>query len=142
MYELRAEQPAAWADPATRTPSFGRLLTSRILTFCLVELRKIRHDRTELYTRAIQPALWLIIFGETFSRIRAIPTGNVRYLDYLAPGIMAQSALFVAIFYGIQIIWDATRGSLRNYWQRPLLGRPWSPARPSPPASGPRARLW
>lgn len=119
MYELRAEQPAAWADPAARTPSFGRLLTSRILTFCLVELRKIRHDRTELYTRAIQPALWLIIFGETFSRIRAIPTGNVRYLDYLAPGIMAQSALFVAIFYGIQIIWERDAGILTKLLATP-----------------------
>ena len=30
---------------------------------CLVELQKLRHDRTELYTRAVQPALWLLIFG-------------------------------------------------------------------------------
>ncbi|OBA48920.1 hypothetical protein A5789_33050 [Nocardia sp. 852002-51101_SCH5132738] len=28
------------------------------------------------------------------------------YLDFLAPGIIAQSALFIAIFYGIQLIWD------------------------------------
>lgn len=49
---------------------------------------------------------------ETFSRIRAIPTGDVPYLDYLAPGIIAQSALFVAIFYGIQIIWERDAGVL------------------------------
>jgi ABC-2 type transport system permease protein len=79
---------------------------------CIVELQKIRHDRTELYTRAIQPALWLLIFGETFSRLRAIPTGKVPYLDYLAPGILAQSTLFIAIFYGIQIIWDRDAGVL------------------------------
>jgi ABC-2 type transport system permease protein len=79
---------------------------------CVVELQKIRHDRTELYTRAIQPALWLLIFGETFSRIQAIPTGDVPYLDYLAPGILAQSALFIAIFYGIQIIWERDAGVL------------------------------
>ena len=42
---------------------------------CLVELQKLRHDRTELLTRAIQPVLWLLIFGQTFSRMRAIPTG-------------------------------------------------------------------
>jgi ABC-2 type transport system permease protein len=79
---------------------------------CLVELQKLRHDRTELVTRAIQPALWLIIFGETFTRLRAIPTGSIPYLDYLAPGIMAQSALFIAIFYGIQIIWERDAGVL------------------------------
>jgi ABC-2 type transport system permease protein len=88
-------------------------LASRMVTLCWVEVRKLRHDRTELYTRAIQPALWLLIFGETFSRIHAIRTPNgISYLAYLAPGILAQSALFVSIFYGIQIIWDGTRGVL------------------------------
>jgi len=79
---------------------------------CVVELQKIRHDRTEIYTRAIQPALWLLIFGETFTRLRAIPTGNIPYLDYLAPGIIAQSAMFIAIFYGIMIIWERDSGVL------------------------------
>jgi ABC-2 type transport system permease protein len=83
-----------------------------VATFCLVELQKLRHDRTELLTRAIQPILWLVVFGVTFSHIHAIPTGSVPYLDYLAPGIIAQSALFVAIFYGIQIIWERDAGVL------------------------------
>ena len=89
-----------------------RLVLSRVLTMSLVEVQKLRHDRTELFTRAIQPALWLLIFGETFTRLRAIPTGNVPYIDYLAPGIIAQSALFVAIFYGIQVIWERDAGVL------------------------------
>jgi ABC-2 type transport system permease protein len=89
-----------------------RLLPARVVAMCIVELQKMRHDRTELYTRAIQPALWLLIFGQTFSRIRAIPTGRVPYLDYLAPGILAQSALFISIFYGIQIIWERDAGVL------------------------------
>jgi ABC-2 type transport system permease protein len=100
-------------------PDAVRLLVSRIITFCLLELRRIRHDRTELYTRAIQPALWLIIFGETFTRLRAIPTGNLPYLDYLAPGIMAQSALFIAIFFGIQIIWERDAGVLTKLLATP-----------------------
>ncbi|MEV0947693.1 ABC transporter permease [Rhodococcus sp. NPDC049939] len=97
-----------WVDASTR----GARLLSRIATFCLVELQRLRHDRSELMTRAIQPILWLVIFGETFTRIRAIPTGDVPYLDYLAPGIIAQSALFIAIFYGIQIIWERDAGVL------------------------------
>jgi len=104
-----AAPPSAWVD--SRPRAVLRLF-SRIGTFCLIELQKLRHDRTELITRAIQPVLWLVIFGQTFSRIRAIPTGNVPYLDYLAPGIIAQSALFVAIFYGIQIIWERDAGIL------------------------------
>lgn len=102
--------PVAWADrPVVGGP---RLLVSRIATFCLVELQRLSHDRSELVTRSIQPILWLVIFGKTFSRIRAIPTGDVPYLSFLAPGIIAQSALFVAIFYGIQIIWERDAGIL------------------------------
>jgi ABC-2 type transport system permease protein len=103
------------------TPLAGlRRLGSRIVTLCWVELRKIRHDRTELYTRAIQPALWLLIYGETFNRIRAIPTPRgIGYLAYLSPGILAQSALFIAIFYGIQIIWERDAGVLAKLMVTP-----------------------
>jgi ABC-2 type transport system permease protein len=41
---------------------------SRIGTMCLVELQKLRHDRTELLTRAVQPALWLVVFGNVFTQ--------------------------------------------------------------------------
>jgi ABC-2 type transport system permease protein len=102
--------PVAWAEP-TLTGRVARLF-SRIGTFCLVEIQRLRHDRSELVTRAIQPLLWLLVFGKTFSKIRAIPTGKVPYLDYLAPGIIAQSALFIAIFYGIMIIWERDSGVL------------------------------
>jgi ABC-2 type transport system permease protein len=95
-------------------------LFSRIGTLCWVEMRKIRHDRSELYTRAIQPALWLLIYGEVFTRIHAIPTpAGIPYLAYLAPGIMAQSALFIAIFYGIQIIWERDAGVLTKLMVTP-----------------------
>jgi ABC-2 type transport system permease protein len=80
------------------------------LTLAEMELRKLRHDPTELLTRAIQPALWLLVFGEVFTRIHAIPTGVLRYLDFLAPGVLAQSVLFIAIFYGIAVIWERDLG--------------------------------
>ncbi|MFF2927426.1 ABC transporter permease [Streptomyces celluloflavus] len=89
-----------------------RVLPARVVAMCVVEIQKLAHDRTELYTRAVQPALWLLIFGETFTRIKAIPTGGIPYIDYLAPGIIAQSAMFIAIFYGIMIIWERDAGIL------------------------------
>lgn len=91
-----------------------RLLPARVVAMCAVELQKLSHDRTELYTRAVQPALWLLIFGQTFTHIKAIPTGGIPYIDYLAPGIIAQSAMFIAIFYGIQIIWERDAGILNK----------------------------
>ena len=94
------------------TTRVWRQFPSRVATFCLVEIQRLRHDRTELVTRAVQPILWLLIYGETFNRLHAIPTGNVPYLAFLTPGIVAQSGLFVAIFYGIQIIWERDAGVL------------------------------
>jgi len=118
MSAAPAEPRAAWVEvPAA--PRWWRILPSRVLTFWTVELWRIRHDQQELVTRAIQPALWLLIFGETFTRLRAIPTGNVPYLDFLAPGIIAQSGLFVAIFFGIQIIWERDAGVLTKLLATP-----------------------
>ena len=93
-------------------PPIWRLFPDRVATFCLVELQKLRHDRTEMFTRAVQPVLWLVIFGQTFNRLHAIPTGGIPYLDFLAPGVIAQSGMFVAIFYGIQIVWERDAGVL------------------------------
>jgi ABC-2 type transport system permease protein len=83
------------------------------------EVRKLRHDPTDVLTRTVQPALWLLIFGEVFSRIRAIPTGQTRYIDFLAPGILSQSVLFIAIFYGIAIIWERDLGVINKFLVSP-----------------------
>jgi ABC-2 type transport system permease protein len=100
------------ASVAVAEPSIWRQFPNRVVTFCLVELQKLSHDRAEAVTRAVQPVLWMVIFGETFNRLHAIPTNGVPYLDFLAPGIIAQSSMFVAIFYGIQIIWERDAGVL------------------------------
>ena len=83
------------------------------------EVRKLRHDATDLVTRAIQPALWLLVFGEVFTRIHAIPTNGVSYLDFLAPGILAQSVLFISIFAGITIIWERDLGVIHKFLASP-----------------------
>lgn len=92
--------------PAIRAKGFMR----QCLALAEMELRKLRHDPTELVTRAVQPALWLAVFGEVFTRVHAIPTGKLRYLDFMAPGVLAQSVLFIAIFYGIAVIWERDLG--------------------------------
>jgi ABC-2 type transport system permease protein len=74
------------------------------------ELKKLLRDPTELFSRAVQPILWLVIFGQVFSRVRGIPTGNISYLAFMCPGILAQSVLFSAIFYGIAVIWERDLG--------------------------------
>lgn len=78
------------------------------------ELKKISRDPTELFSRAIQPVLWLVIFGQVFSQVRDIPTGGISYLAFMTPGILAQSVLFSAIFYGIAVIWERDLGIVQK----------------------------
>lgn len=91
----------------------------KTLVITELEVRRLRHDFTEVIARAIQPALWLLLFGEVFTKVRAISTGDVPYLDFMAPGILAQSVLFVAIFYGIGIIWERDLGIVHKFLVSP-----------------------
>jgi ABC-2 type transport system permease protein len=83
------------------------------------EVRKLIHDPVEVFVRLIQPILWLVIFGSVFNKYRLIDTGNLSYLSYLTPGVMAQSLLFTAIFYGIAITWDKDSGILAKLMVTP-----------------------
>jgi len=79
-----------------------------------VEVRKLLHDPTELVTRTIQPILWIGIFGEALSKVKAIPTSGYTYLQFITPGILTQSVTFIAIFYGLSIIWERDMGLLQK----------------------------
>ncbi|HEU4818453.1 ABC transporter permease [Janthinobacterium sp.] len=101
----------------------------QMLAVAEADVRKLRHDPLELFTRMVQPALWLLIFGQVLARTRAMPTGPVGYVAFVAPGILAQSVLFVAIFYGVSLIWERDLGILHKYLVSPapryalVLGR-------------------
>ena len=88
-------------------------------TIAELEARKLHHDQTEVLTRAVQPALWLLIFGEVLAQTRAIQTGSLPYLDFMTPGILAQSVLFIAIFFGIAVIWERDLGTLHKLLASP-----------------------
>lgn len=105
----------AWLSPLASLASF----VDKTLVIAELEVRKLRHDATELFTRAVQPALWLLVFGQVFTGIRGIPVGNLRYLDFMAPGVLAQSVLFIAIFYGVAIIWERDLGIVHKFLVSP-----------------------
>jgi ABC-2 type transport system permease protein len=104
-----ATRPAAWADPRGLV-RFGR----ESLAIAEAEIRKLVRDPTEIFSRAVQPALWLVVFGQVFSRMRAIPTGELGYVEFMAPGVLAQSVLFSAIFFGIAVIWERDLGIIHK----------------------------
>ncbi len=107
---------AAPAVPRAASADAGAALdfARQSLAIAEAELRKLGRDPTELLTRAVQPALWLIVFGEVFTHVRAIPTGSLSYIEFMAPGVLAQSVLFSAIFFGIAVIWERDLGIIHK----------------------------
>jgi ABC-2 type transport system permease protein len=108
MLAAGAERRSAWAESVERTPVFT--FAHHAIAIGAADLRKLRRDPTELLTRAVQPLLWFLVFGQVFTRTRVIPTGSLSYLEFMAPGVLAQSVLFAAIFYGIGVIWERDLG--------------------------------
>jgi ABC-2 type transport system permease protein len=83
------------------------------------EIWKLHHDPYEIFMRAAQPTLWLLLFGQVMAQVRGLGPAGSNYLDFLAPGILAQSILFAAIFYGIATIWERDLGILHRYMVSP-----------------------
>ena len=116
---------ASVSDNAFPAVAYAR----QTLAVAEADIRKLIHDPVELLTRMVQPVLWLLIFGQVFTRTRAIPTGGISYLDFMTPGVLAQSVLFGAIFYGISLIWERDLGIVHKFLVSPaarsslVLGR-------------------
>jgi ABC-2 type transport system permease protein len=85
-----------------------------MLVMIELELRRLRHDRTELYFRAVQPILWIVVFGPVMSSIKGIPTGGIPYTDFITPGVLIQSTTFLSIFYGLMMVWERDSGILKK----------------------------
>ena len=85
----------------------------------LAEVAKLRHDPTDLFSRAVQPILWLLLFGQVMSHVGGLRPDQGSYIDFLAPGVLAQSVLFVSIFYGLSAIWERDLGVLHRYMVSP-----------------------
>jgi ABC-2 type transport system permease protein len=66
-----------------------------------------------------QPILFLLAlgygFGPTYQK-----AGQGNYLEFLAPGIIAMSILFTAIFNGVELIWDRQFGFLKETLVAPV----------------------
>jgi ABC-2 type transport system permease protein len=122
-YSASARPLDASANPMATdnggTLAYLRGFIAKTLVIAELEVRKLRHDPTELLTRAVQPALWLLVFGEVLTQVKVIPTGNIPYIDFMTPGVLAQSVLFISIFYGISIVWERDLGIVQKFLASP-----------------------
>jgi ABC-2 type transport system permease protein len=77
------------------------------------QLKRYLRSKSRIVGALGQPLLYLFALGfglgPVFQR-----AGNGNYLQFLVPGIIAQSIIFTSIFSGIEVIWDRQFGFLKE----------------------------
>src|SRR4051795_3155551 len=72
----------------------------------------------------VQPAIWLLLFGQLFQGVVKIPGfGDASYIAFLTPGIVMMTALMNSGWSGTTFIQDMERGVMDR-----LLAWPVTPA--------------
>jgi ABC-2 type transport system permease protein len=85
----------------------------------LRQIKRYLRSRARIIGSLAQPLLFLVAmgfgFGPTYQK-----AGGGNYMEFLAPGIIAMSILFTALFTGIEIIWDKQFGFLKETLVAPV----------------------
>lgn len=85
----------------------------------LRQLIKYFRSRSRILGSIGQPLLFIVAFGFGFGSIYQ-KAGEGNYLQFLAPGIILMSVLFMAVFTGIDLIWDKQFGFLKETLAAPV----------------------
>jgi ABC-2 type transport system permease protein len=85
----------------------------------LRQLKRYFRSKSRIIGSLGQPLLFLLAFGFGFGSIYQ-KAGEGNYIQFLAPGIIAMSILFTAVFSGIEIIWDKQFGFLKETLVAPV----------------------
>jgi ABC-2 type transport system permease protein len=114
---------------ATGLPTRGRVagLTANARGVYIIWYRDVlryRRDRARLVSSLGQPLLFLVVFGSGLTASLGAgltaQLGNVSYVRFLFPGIVAMAVLFTAVFSAISIVWDREFGFLREVLVAPV----------------------
>lgn len=85
----------------------------------LRQLKRYARSRARIVGSLGQPILFLLALGFGFGPIYA-KAGGGNYLQFLAPGVISMSMLFMAMFSGMEIIWDRQFGFLKETLVAPV----------------------
>ena len=95
---------------------------SACLTFGWRGMLKIKHVPEQLIDVTVTPVLFLLMFTYLFGG--AVAGSTDEYLQFLLPGVLVQSVLFTAVYSGVALNTDMTKGVVDRFRSLPL----WRPA--------------
>jgi ABC-2 type transport system permease protein len=85
----------------------------------LRQMKKFSRSGLRIIISVIQPLVYLLALGFGLNKVFE-QSGRGHYLDFIVPGIIAQTILFNAIFWGVGIMWDKQFGFLKETLVAPV----------------------
>lgn len=85
----------------------------------LRQVKRFFRAKSRIVGAVGQPLLFLIALGYGIGAVYA-RAGQGSYIDFLVPGIMAQTVLFAAMFFGAMIMFDKQFGFLKETLVAPV----------------------
>ena len=82
------------------------------------EWKVFLREKSRIVASAVNPILWLLVFGGGLGRSVSIP--GTDYQAFIYPGILAQAVLFSSIFFGVYIVWDRKIDFLKEVLVAPI----------------------
>src|SRR6476469_6902130 len=83
------------------------------------DLVRFARERTQLYGSLARTVVWLFILGAGLRGSVVVP-GNVSYLQFVFPGMMAMAIIFSSLQSAISIIFDREFGFLKEILVAPI----------------------
>lgn len=90
-----------------------------ILMMCQRDLTRFARERTQLYGSVARTVLWLFILGAGLRGSVTVP-GNISYLQFVFPGMLALTIIFTSLQSAISIIFDREFGFLKEILVAPV----------------------
>ena len=87
------------------------------------ELKRYKKSRSGVLIRLIQPAIWIIVIGNTFSGTQPLIQSvgfEGEYIEFMAPGVIILTAIFTSIFGGVNTLWDRRYGFMNKALTSPV----------------------
>jgi len=91
---------------------------SNALTFGWRAVLKFKHVPEQLFDLVMTPIMFTLLFTFVFGGALAGSTGN--YLQYLLPGILVQTVMFNAVYSGMGLSTDLSKGLFDRFRSLPI----------------------
>lgn len=85
----------------------------------LRQMKRFSRSGVRVVMSVVQPLVYLLALGFGLNKVFQ-QSGRGNYLDFIVPGIIAQTILFNAIFWGVGIMWDKQFGFLKETLVAPV----------------------